>query len=117
MKFKVGDRVAVYGYVSRYGRSYRGARGEVVGFDTNNFLLVTFDQDSIEKSSYSAHPKQCRRLVKKKPRRRVWLGPATVAELDRDTVSSQNRVYSERPPYEGWVEFVEVRSPRGLKNK
>lgn len=62
-KFKVGDRVAVY--------SLRDpAKGSVLSINDLGHLIVLIDG---YEGTNTFHPKQCRRLVKKK-RREFWVG-------------------------------------------
>lgn len=71
--FEVGERVRVYGHVARMGDTSRPFVGEVVAPNESDalakvgFLLV---EDLKYRQGYWCHPKQCRRLVKKK--RREW---------------------------------------------
>lgn len=66
-EFKIGDRVRVYG--ATY--AYQCAVGAVTVINADGTLHVATglrSQPLIE----SAHPKQCRKLIKR-PRRRAWL--------------------------------------------
>lgn len=102
-KFKVGDRVAVY------SRQHRGT-GQVVQCFADG-LEVVFDScpDSM-RGIRLWHPKQCRKLVKKKERRRVW-----VAYNDDASIRAWN-LTGDLPAKEiaggAWTEFVEVRKKR-----
>lgn len=68
MKFKKGDRVAVYGS-SQLGllKDLRGVRGEIFdvynSFPNEGMIDVVLDK---EKGAGSFHSKQCRRLVPRK---------------------------------------------------
>lgn len=88
---KVGDRVAVYTGGNRYV-------AEIA--DMLNDGTLRFERVGAIGSFY-AHPKQCRRLIRRE-RRRVYIqeNPAT-KELGFGWVDGR--------PGQGWVEFVEVR--------
>jgi hypothetical protein len=70
-KFKIGDRVAVYGYVRIAGAMsvscpyLRGKRGVIDTVMSRDELLVDLDDGT----TLNIHPKQCRRLVKPERRR------------------------------------------------
>lgn len=96
MKFKIGDRVAVYeadgrrsGYINKI-------------YDTGNLEVITVD------FAGAYHPKQCR-LLKKKERRRVWIkrdcfdGQAytCTAHIVRD-----NKIWLPIP--DDYTEFIEM---------
>lgn len=66
-KFKVGDRVRVY---QGQGAPETQLIGEVAGIANENSLCVAHGTQKAYVSYY--HPKQCRRLVKKK-RREWWI--------------------------------------------
>jgi hypothetical protein len=73
-KFKVGDRVAAYGYARIAGALsmscpyLHGKRGVVKAVVSQDEILVSLADGTI----FNIHPKQCRRL-KKRERRRVWI--------------------------------------------
>lgn len=96
MKFKVGERVAVY---DGFGRDI-GIVEEI-----RDGILSIGSEDS---DRFVAHPKQCRRLVKK-PKRRVFLRESAGGNLtsgwtiDIDTASDFGH------PNGKWIEFIEVR--------
>ncbi len=83
-KFKVGDRVKVYG-LTRSGRYFEGNVGIVKTLSESGPLLVKFGKAEVY---YWVHPKQCRRLVKKKKEETITLkdfgtidfGPAVVQQ-------------------------------------
>ena len=104
VSFKVGERVAVYWYDGRF-------TGAVEKIHANGSLQIVFDNFSYRKS---AHPKQCRRLVKKE-RRRVWLPLKYVDRAPTDTENLTIGIYrSSIPPTNpDWAEFIEVRSKKG----
>lgn len=93
--FVAGEKVAVY----MDGATRK--TGIVIGFSSHakdKELHVEFNIGSGER--FWAHPKQCRRLVKKE-RKRVWV-------QYRDDGSWSNFSIVE-PVRAGWVEFVEVK--------
>lgn len=111
MKFKVGDRVAVYGHPDITDGSAR-------------IVLAIMDCGNLEiDRNEFAHPKQCRRLVKK-PRRRIWVpigyipsmalhqlgggGFGQMLSYLEDGVGSPHKPNSEHGSYYQYVEFVEV---------
>lgn len=123
-KFKVGDRVRVYGWFSPEvgggGDYLDGAKGEIIEYsEVNMWLRIFLDEPISEhvgltlnerRTIADVHPKQCRRLVKKE-RRRIW-----VSEFSLTQVSSVGPyscfVYPSRPESDAsnpGVEFVEVR--------
>jgi hypothetical protein len=90
-EFKVGDRVVCYNCTLR-------RKGNIIDIDTRytpNTLVIQTDDDTI-----SMHPKQCRRLVKKK-RREVWVHPQGIGHCDYVKASGN--------PAPGWVRFVEAK--------
>lgn len=118
MTFKVGDRVKAYGYVGEMGAftltSTRLANAaSVVDIQVSGNLVL---QVGDSQRKYVAHPKQCRRLVKRE-RRRVWIKSSAVNHaLDPKTTVYQSTVVRADSPIpslygdkEIWVEFIEVR--------
>jgi hypothetical protein len=114
--FQVGDRVAVYGLDGNC--ELVRIKTTITGFASSGQLYLD-EKDTVRltvpKYDFSvAHPKQCRRLVKK-VRRRIWIEPYVLTSMARsqsegwkycglDSVGIQpNEVYP------GAVEFVEVR--------
>ena len=77
MKFKLGDRVAVYGnggkhYSAHIDQLYlHGDKAEVTAISGEDEIEVTFHQLGIFRT---VHPKQCRKLrkVTKSPRRKLY---------------------------------------------
>ncbi len=91
-KFKVGDRVAVYAHT--LGRAV-GEVSDVQGLPPYWLNVQTSTCGVV------AHPKQCRKLVKKE-RRRVW--------VKFNHVHGMSSLYEARPEHEGdFVEFIEVK--------
>lgn len=75
MKFKVGDRVRVYGFLNPCAVA-KGIIVDLIG------PIVVFNEDGdLEKQRFSAHHKQCRRLVKKE-RRRLWIQNTDLKKLE-----------------------------------
>lgn len=64
--FKVGDRVAVYGWMSN-NVYVKGLRGTILKLELDGSANIDFDK---QKHAINVHLNQCRRLVKKK--RREW---------------------------------------------
>lgn len=94
MKFKVGDRVAVYENCKRF-------TGMVLN-DGHQSIQVELDDDRV----LPFHPKQCRRLIKK-PRRRIAVSYDTGAcEFSVRLLSGDNI------PNDKEVEFIEVRKAK-----
>lgn len=117
MKFKVGDRVAVYGSVSpSAGGSVAfvgGARGTVYTVQSNGALEIELDErpENFAKNEDlivdGIHPKQCRRLVKKE-RKRVWVAADRYDMIRASSAQVHiGDIYTK--PQQGFIEFVEVR--------
>lgn len=108
MKFAVGDRVRVYGYIQKMFGSLTNANGAAFVVDTveaDDLLFVTRLKDV-----YYVHPKQCRR-IKKKELRRIWVEKKS-ANFPLSTTCDRlsERVWIlEKPQNVETVEFVEVR--------
>lgn len=75
MAFKIGDRVRVYGWVRMHQSPFtsrQGGTGSIIWVDGQD-MHVKFDRVSTtgreDLTHYLAHPKQCRRLVKRERRR------------------------------------------------
>lgn len=106
MKFQVGDRIAIY------GPQARGGDGKVVGSVMDRVTgvvtsyqdyLLQFIDDSGGGCEYEVHPRQCRRLIKKK-RRRVWIPPWVLKNN-----SGAGEFIQTIPPLDlSFVEFIEV---------
>lgn len=101
-KFKVGDRVVVYHNASRIV----GWLTEITGADS-----AVFQSD--EMSRILVHPKQCRRLIKKK-KKEIWVSPDLIKFWGSDFRSqlSGNPVCwteTERP---GWIRFIEAKEKK-----
>ena len=94
MRFKVGDRVRVYGL---YCEVINGTV-ESLG---NPQIFVRADSDG---KIYSPYPQQCRRLVKKE-RRRVWV----VSWAFKNLAGAEEFVRTENPHDKDFKEFVEVK--------
>lgn len=101
-KFKVGDRVAVYGNIRNSSGYYvRGAYASVHAITAADEIEIIPDDNSYPERRFTVHPKQCRRLVKKE-RRRVWV---SLGSLYRSGDSMP--VFFEQQA--GCREFIEVR--------
>lgn len=100
MKFKVGDRVRVYG-----GAFVEVAVIRSIDADTG---ILSCGQRKGTNEWLMAHPKQCRRLVKK-PRRRVWINPWAITQMNTETFGKDiARALTDKANTE-WIEFREVR--------
>lgn len=112
MKLKTGDRVAAY-YWDDDDRTATRIVGTV--FKSNKTETHIKDDNGV---GLMFCTKQCRRLVKK-PRRRVWVSPATLEKiLESNSYSAayyNNELLISRAPFDGSVEFIEVRKPKGEK--
>lgn len=123
MKFKIGDRVAVYGFrPTEIGTACSGRivysrkdRGTVSTITADDELVVDFDGGTVAE----VHPKQCR-LLKKKPLRRIWV-PKRGQFLRMNIEKSADELldYLEVvPATRRWfTEFVEVRRPAPRSKK
>lgn len=109
MKLKVSDRVAVY--AEAYGvelLSFRGSRGTIRALDEEK-CYVDFDKESERPEiNHGVYTKQCRRLVKK-PRRRIWLEEEYLGQM---TIFGGTTISAAIKPFEGGIEFVEVRKKK-----
>jgi len=112
--FKVGDRVRVYGVTKCMGDDKVNCVS-----DRRSGLVVDYDSDDdyvrvrINGETHLAHPKQCRRLVKK-ARRRIWVDSDSIGILEKSgPLSSVHHasVYNYSYPTDG-VPFVEVRNKK-----
>jgi hypothetical protein len=109
--FQVGDRVAVYGLDGNC--ELVRIKTTITGLPANGQLYLD-EKDTVKTTvpryDFSmAHPKQCRRLVKK-PRRRVWVNQYTEgvygsAYAEQGAAENAGRNSQGRE----LVEFVEVR--------
>ena len=63
-------------------------------------------RSTYDDETYTVHPKQCRRLIKK-PRRRVWVN------VDCHELFISDKAVP--PLNRGWKEFIEARKPKGEK--
>lgn len=114
-KLAVGDRVAVYSGVERH-------TGYVLAVEPNGLIRTRgdprprpFGSGNIWEATF--HPKQCRRLIKKKrpSRRRIWLSSSKVRELDSLGYGAA-MVAGVRPRKHlcDDIEFIEIRrKPKG----
>lgn len=93
MKFKVGDRVAVYSFNSRL-------IGTIIELAQNGVLLNVEQKHG---SCYWFHSKQCRRLIKKKPKE-IWMRASGKYTAEEDWYG-----YFSGTPKEGYTKFREVK--------
>jgi hypothetical protein len=97
-KFKVGDRVRVYGGTNPdEGEFFDGTVRQIEG----RWLVVKDDRNGEVVSSF--HVKQCRKLVRKE-RRRVWIRESIIP-IRGDLLDNPPAEHSEQ----FFIEFVEVR--------
>jgi hypothetical protein len=103
-KFQKGDRVACY-----FGLEGEGAKRwtGTVDYAKEDYVQVTTD-DGV--AGRGLHPKQCRKLVKKK-RNRIWVKPEFLkSALDKLFDENKNYCLAKYPaPDTYWTEFVEVK--------
>jgi hypothetical protein len=113
-KFKVGDRVRVYGYARQLPSTppLRGRTAPAICCDgtrvvvKEEFLVsIVFELNGVK---YEAYKQQCRRL-RKKIRRRVFIPEHVLKWLAEDDVRAQDTHLSETRCVEDDVEFVEVK--------
>lgn len=117
MKFKSGDRVAVYGHNTFM---YKRGTGHVTRFD-EGFLGIIADDERTLRDGWSmtrgyhlaADPKQCR-LLKKRERRRIWISRKLLEEWLNDYLNEYKvPVYSDPPGHNHlYAEFVEARKKK-----
>jgi len=113
MKFKLGDRVAVYSYskdFEYFGNTRQTGKVVVINMDAN-FLKVEIDGTASQDTEghnvcVKVHPKQCRRLMKKARRRRVWVNTVNAAKCAAGLIL-EARDYN--PNSSSYIEFIEVR--------
>lgn len=110
MKLKTGDRVRVFDIdpTSHIPRTTDGTVARVMIGTHYEGQVVEVQEDQGVMARIIAHPKSCRRLVKK-PRRRVWI---FVPHWGTYTEQNPAHAYPVRPcenHSEDWREFVEVR--------
>lgn len=99
MKFKVGDRVAVYDRERMVAVVVADKRDNPPGCIWVKFIGTNHE--------YPVHPKQCRHLKKKREQRRVWVNPAPTPG-GKWEIPHNNFVSPSEPPNCGWAEFIEV---------
>jgi hypothetical protein len=119
-KFKVGDRVRCYGQNEKGHFDVINEEGDngTVKRVESGFVEVEMDNDYGEGRRCGFHPKQLRKLVKKK-RRRVWLRAETVnaaiatpngGKFPTDIIRSNNKIsFPFGEDGDGFIEFVEVK--------
>lgn len=111
-KFKVGDRVAVYGGLHNWGADcpeLDGEKGTILSTNSvefSNNLLVELDKPLNGTKKIHAHYKQCRRL-KKVERQRLFITRHSINRLNDSNCISV--LVSLSKVVESDVEFVEVR--------
>lgn len=103
MKFKIGQRIAIYGFDKE--DAAKVFKHRVGGGDDQAGLLLT-------DGGFWVHPKQCRRLFKK-PRKRVFVHFSYFIENER-SFDSEHVIRKTEPPMHApdWIELVEVREKK-----
>lgn len=78
-KFQVGDRVLVYGREM----DVQGERGTVIdiGIQYGKQIRLYLKMDETGSAETTAHPKQCRKLVKRNPRREVLIHESCIRNM------------------------------------
>jgi hypothetical protein len=121
MKFKVGDRVRVYGAVApKDGGSVKyaeGEKGRIVFIEPNGSMELFMDLSFTDvyllnpNSLNEIHPRQCRLLKPKAKPKSVWISPEYLNTpddcADSDCTSVHNIISKSATSV--WVEFVEKR--------
>lgn len=120
-EFKVGDRVRVYGLVTEINATggapvYMGVSGKINLIKQHTGKLVV-DVEGL--GTYLAHPKQCRRLIKKQ-KRRVWINEKwlqvsltkTWSDVGSGAAIQAPLIICSKDKREGFIEFIEVTKPR-----
>jgi len=100
-ELKPGDRVAVY-----WGKRCVGT----VEMIRNDGLLQISVENGSTSDTWIAHPKQCRKLVKKE-RRRVWFEKVDIGQNHWNGYSNEKEIWESLKPGER-VEFIEVRKKK-----
>lgn len=106
MKFKQGDRVISYG-------AYGKLKGTMLCADPNSLGRIVFKSDS--GYIHECYPQQCRKLIRSKPRRQVWISEKNlnkIPDVNNDYDAAEIVVWNGPPALSDMVEFIEVRSKR-----
>lgn len=104
-KFKIGDRVAAYTFEKRY-------LGTIDAI--NDDYVVIFGQTAPSRFfRLQFHNKQCRKLVKKPRRRRIWVNEYPAGLADGNYSNLELAQNYKKSSCVGTVEFVEVRPKKG----
>lgn len=104
--FEVGERVAVYGHRAlAFGVRVVGLI-EAMDQDERRMYPtgVKVRDEKYSGQAYFAHPKQCRRLVKKE-RRRAWLSARALRDFPGRRITADLG----GPGWDDSIEFIEVR--------
>lgn len=116
MKFKVGDRVKIYGSNCAQSQDDKvicdGEKGEVLTVCDSGFLLVKTDH--WRGFALLVHAKQCRKLIKKE-RKRFWIAleitgyPMDVLKKRPKTCGHDDPTWCDEKCFDpGYIEFAEV---------
>lgn len=102
---KVGDRVLV-SYISAVG-NVCDRRATIT--DIKHTGAIAVEKDCIKGEIDFVHPRQCRRLVKRK-RRSVWINPNDAAgSVERHSGVFYTGITFQDYSCNGWLEFHEVK--------
>lgn len=105
LKYKEGDRVKVYATLNG---SVAETKGTFTRFRPDGMMYVNLDG---RRGEIVAHPKQCRRLVKKQ-RRRVWIRESVLNEYFQGGDKWSDVAISGERLEEDDVEFIEARKKK-----
>lgn len=108
MKFKVGDRVAVYGpRITMNATAFGSCQDVVYGAITADGKFPTIKSD-LDDCEYYFHPKQCR-LLKRKERKRVWVDPDYLIPNQPYFYKPEKGMPVRTTKGNSWIEFIEVK--------
>lgn len=102
----VGDKVRVYGcrYSSNHsclmGKPHLTIDGVITEIMHGAVHFRTNGEDM-----FVVNPKQCRRLIPKKPRKRVWIKETPIGLI------AEGAIFEEQKE-DGWTQFIEVRKKK-----
>lgn len=115
MKFKVGDRIAVYGMLWSHSESNYvnciGTRLRITKIIDDNRITLEEDRSNIK---YAAHPKQCRKLTKI-TKRRLWIHKNAFNskyDSNKGTFNTDWAIYKQLPwdlRGNSFIELVEIK--------
>lgn len=106
-KFKVGDRVRVYGSCLSGVLCNLNEKGTVERCGYDDYVAVRLDEPVGNAALVSFHPKQCRRL-KPKAKPREWNIPLSVLEYEHRRVPAQWVDKAPRPLVDATLAIIEM---------